>query len=200
MRLPDPQEDGGLSLEKTLAGRRSVRSYKNDSLSLTQLGQLLWAAQGQTHPRGFRTAPSAGATYPLELYVAVGHVEGLAPGVYRYTSKDHALILCKDVDVRSDMARASYGQSWVAGAPVLFIITADYKRTTGRYGTRGGVYVAIEAGCASQNIALEAVAGGLGSVIVGAFDDAGVKAAAGLPAEEEPLLYMPVGVPDQVQG
>jgi len=196
VRLPDPEGDGGVSLEKTLAGRRSVRSYKSDALSLAQVGQLLWAAQGQTHPRGLRTAPSAGATYPLGLYVAAGQVEGLAPGIYRYESGDHALILLRKADVRPDMARASYGQGWAAGAPALLIITADFRRTAGRYGTRGEGYVALEAGCASQNIALEAVALGLGSVIIGAFDDAGVKAAAGLPEEEEPLLYMPVGVPD----
>lgn len=196
VRLPEPQQDGGVSLEVTLARRRSVRDYKGGGLSLAQVAQLLWAAQGQTHPRGLRTAPSAGATYPLELYVAAGDVENLEPGVYRYRPKDHTLILLRAGDVRQGMARASYGQGWVATAPVLFIITADFRRTTGRYGARGEGYVFIEAGCASQNIALEAVALGLGSVIIGAFDDAGVKMAAGLPEKERPLLYMPVGVPD----
>ncbi len=196
VRLPGPRQDGAFSLEAALAQRRSVRSFKDDGLSLAQVAQLLWAAQGQTHPRGLRTAPSAGATYPLELYVAAGDVEGLKPGVYRYRSKDHILILLKAKDVRRDVARASFGQDWVAAAPALFIITADFKRTTGRYGARGEGYVFVEAGCASENIGLAAVALGLGSVIIGAFDDAGVKAAAGLPEKERPLVYMPVGVPD----
>lgn len=196
VRLPEPQQDGAVSLEAALAQRRSVRSYKDKTLSLAQVARLLWAAQGQTHPSGFRTAPSAGATYPLELYVAAGDVEGLEPGVYRYRPKDHTLILLRAGDVRRAVARASFGQDWAADAAALFIIAADFKRTTGRYGDRGEGYVFMEAGCASQNIALEAVALGLGSVIVGAFDDAGVKAAAGLPEKERPLLYMPVGVPD----
>jgi len=196
VRLPEPQEDGGLALETALARRRSVRDYKGGGLSLEQTAQLLWAAQGQTHPRGSRTAPSAGATYPLEVYVAAGEVQGLSPGVYRYRPKDHTLILLKAGDVRSQVARASFGQGWVADAPALFIVTADFQRTTGRYGARGERYVFIEAGCASQNIALEAVALGLGSVIIGAFDDAGVTAAAGLPKKERPVLYMPVGAAD----
>jgi len=111
--LPEPRLESEVSLEEALLKRRSVREYSNEPLRLVEVAQLLWAAQGITSEWGGRTAPSAGALYPLEVYVAVGNVDGLAPGVYKYRPQTHELVRITDDDVREELALASLGQSWV---------------------------------------------------------------------------------------
>lgn len=193
VRLSPPRLVGEMSVEEALARRRSVRSYLDEPLTPEELGQLLWAAQGITAEWGGRTAPSAGATYPLEVYAVVGKVEGLPPGVYRYLPEGHALVLHKRGDVRADLAREALGQPWVRTAPLVLLIAANYERTTARYGERGIRYVHMEVGHVGQNVYLQAEALGLGTVTVGAFYDAKVKAL--LEIQEEPLYLMPVGRP-----
>ena len=190
-KLPEPRPSGEMSVEEALAARRSVRSYQDEALSLTELAQLLWAAQGITAHWGGRTAPSAGATYPLEVYAVVGEVTGLEAGVFHYRPDGHLFVRRTAGDLRGELASAALGQEWVREAPVSLVIAARYERTTGRYGERGVRYVHIEVGHAGQNIYLQAEALGLGTVIVGAFDDQDVKTLLGI--EEEPLAIMPVG-------
>jgi SagB-type dehydrogenase family enzyme len=191
--LPNPSHTGPVSLEEALSKRRSIRDYSGGPLGLRELSQLLWAAQGITDPRGLRTAPSAGGTYPLEVYVVVGAVEGLAAGVYKYGPRDHAIVRVREGDKRAELAEAALGQAWVREAAVDFVIAAEYGRTTGRYGDRGVRYVHMEAGHAAQNLLLQATALGLGAVPVGAFDDERVGAAIGSPPNERPLYVIPVG-------
>jgi SagB-type dehydrogenase family enzyme len=194
--LPQPRLEGSLSVEEALARRRSVREYTDAPLTLGQLSQLLWAAQGITELRyGLRTAPSAGALYPLEVYVAVELVDDLRPGVYRYVSRGHRLEPVLDGSVREQLCRDALSQSAVADAPVTLAVTAVPGRTTGKYGERGRRYVAMEAGHAAQNVCLQAVPLGLGTVVMGAFDDVAVQRTLGLRAGEEPLYLIPVGRP-----
>ena len=191
--LPKPMLSGKKSLEETLATRRSVRSYSVQALSLEQLSQLLWAAQGVTSEQGFRTAPSAGALYPLEVYAVVGRVEGLGVGVYKYLPSEHRLQKVQSGDQREALAKAALSQSPVRDAAVDLVITAVYERTMRKYGERGRRYVHIEVGHVGQNICLQATAFGLGACTVGAFSDEQVKKTLALPTEEEPLYILSVG-------
>ena len=184
---------GALALEEALAARRSVRDYAPGPLTLAEVGQLLWAAQGVTSPEGFRTAPSAGALYPLELYLVVGEVEGLAPGVYHYEPESHALTRIIAGDLRRVLEMAALGQDYVRTAAVDLVLTGVYQRTARRYGERAQRYVHMEAGHAGQNVYLQAEALGLGTVAIGAFNDEEVQRLLSLPAEEAPLYIMPVG-------
>ncbi len=196
--LPLPVFKGNMSLEEAILHRRSIREYRKEPLTLHQLSQLLWAAQGITEVRwGFRASPSAGATYPLEIYVVVGNngVKGLAPGVYRYQPHSHSLVLVKKGDFREELYSACLNQEWVRDAPVVLVIVADYERTTRVYGERGIRYVHMEVGHVGQNIYLEATALGLGTVAVGAFYDDEVRVIIGAPENHHPLYVMPVGVP-----
>ena len=191
--LPEPETSGETPLETLLQQRRSVREYGEAALELAAIGQLLWAAQGITHPQGLRTAPSAGALYPLELYVVIGNVEDLTPGVYHYQPDRHGLQQTSTVDQRRLLAHAAHGQSWVRTAAAVVVITAVYKRTTGKYADRGVRYVLMEVGHAAQNLFLQAEALGLAAVVVGAFEDAAVATALGLATDEQPLMLLPVG-------
>jgi SagB-type dehydrogenase family enzyme len=191
--LPEPAYYSDTSLEETLLGRRSIRDYSEKPITLQQLSQLLWAAQGITDPTGKRTAPSAGALYPLEVYVVVGNVEDLAPGVYRYEPEAHTLSKIKDGDQRQSLTEVALSQESVRQGAIDFVITAIYERTTGKYGERGIRYVHIEAGHAAQNICLQAVALKMGAVTIGAFEDEGVINVLGLPANEAPLYIIPAG-------
>jgi SagB-type dehydrogenase family enzyme len=171
-----------------------VRAYRDEPLALAEVSQLLWAAQGITDPAsGHRTAPSAGALYPLELYVVAGRIDGLPPGVYRYVPRAHSLTPVKNGDQRKALYESVLRQSAVRDAPAVLVISAVYERTTGKYGERGIRYVHMEAGHAAQNALLQAVALGLGAVVIGAFDDDGVRQAVGMPAAEQPLYVVPVG-------
>jgi len=181
------------SLEELLRQRRSIRNYTDAPLMQEEVMKLLWAGQGITVAWGGRTAPSAGALYPLELYVAVGNVENLAPGVYRYDPRQNKLSLLKEGDVRKSLALASLGQSSVADAAIDIVIAAVYKRTTAKYGSRGERYVHIEVGHAAQNICLQATALDLGVVTIGAFEDAAVAKIIGMSPDEVPLYVISVG-------
>jgi SagB-type dehydrogenase family enzyme len=187
--LPEPRLTSDVALEEALAGRRSVREYTEDALDPNSIGQLLWAAQGITNREGKRTAPSAGATYPLEVYVVT------ADGVFRYQPGGHLLVVLAAGDRRSELAAAALDQEWVAEAPAVFVITVVVERTAERYGDRAGRYVDLEAGHAAQNLLLEAVALGLGAVPVGAFYDDRVQSTLGIPADHAPRYLIPVGRP-----
>jgi len=191
--LPEPRLKSEVSLEETLFQRRSVREYANLPLTLEDVSQLLWAAQGITTQWGGRTAPSAGALYPLEVYLVVGNVENLAPGVYKYKPERHELVKVRDDDVREELAKAALGQIWVKEGAIDIVIAAVYERTTKKYGDRGVRYVHMEAGHAAQNIYLQADALNLGMVTVGAFYDDRVKDILGMPSNENPLYVIPVG-------
>lgn len=191
--LPEIDLSGEKPLPQLLQQRRSIREYGDDPLHPAELGQLLWAAQGITHPEGLRTAPSAGALYPLELYVVIGNVAGISAGVYHYEPDKHQLTLTARGDQRKVLARAALGQSWIADAAVVVVFTAVYKRTSRKYGPRGERYVHIEVGHAAENLFLQAVDLGLGTVDVGAFNDKAVAERLQLPAKAEPVILMPVG-------
>ncbi len=193
--LPDPERDGGVSLERALSARESVREFTSSPLTLGEVSQLLWSAQGETRRDGGRTTPSAGALYPLEIYVVVGAVENLETGIYRYRPERHDLLAVGVGDHRSQLASAALRQSWMRDAAIMIVVAARYARTTGKYGERGRKYVHMEVGHTAQNVYLQATALGLGTTFVGAFDDNEVKGIMGLPAVEHPLGIMPVGRP-----
>jgi SagB-type dehydrogenase family enzyme len=196
VELPKAAIEGEMSVEEAIAGRRSRREFTDEALTLAQVAQLLWCAQGTTDERSSkRAAPSAGATYPLEVFIAVGKggVEELKQGVYRYVPSAHALVQTGGADVRARVAAAALNQTFVAEAPVVVLIAADYRRTTQRYGERGIRYVHMEVGHAGQNVYLQAEALGLGTVSVGAFDDRAIAGVLGLPGDLRPLYLMPVG-------
>ncbi len=197
IELPSPRLDGELTLEEAIFERRSVREFANIPLNLEQISQLLWAAQGITDSwRNFRSAPSAGALYPMEIFLVVGDVEELEAGIYHYNPDEHSLDKMKEGDIRGDLSRAALGQRAVDQAPVNLIIAAEFGRTTGRYGTRGERYVYIEAGHIGQNIYLQAVALGLGTVAIGAFHDDDVAEL--LEIDFDPLYIFPVGYGQEI--
>jgi SagB-type dehydrogenase family enzyme len=188
--LPLPRLKGTLTLEESLFQRRSVREFTDQQLSLAEVGQLLWAAQGITNPSGFRTAPSAGALYPLEVYVITPEA------MYQYDPQGHRLIVHLRGDLRSELYTAALQQEPVLNAPAVFVITAVYQRTEQKYGTeRSPRYVQLEAGHATQNLLLQAVALELGAVPIGAFYDDEVRTALSLPDDQQPLYLIPVGHP-----
>ena len=193
LQLPQPRLKSAVSLEEALLKRRSVREYADLPLTLEEVSQLLWAAQGVTNEWGGRTAPSAGALYPLEMYLAVGHIQHLAPGVYKYRPERHELVQVKPDDVRGELAGAALGQAWIKEGAIDIIIAAVYERTTRKYGDRGVRYVHMEAGHAAQNIYLQAAALDLSMVTVGAFHDDRVKDITGMLEDEIPLYVISVG-------
>jgi SagB-type dehydrogenase family enzyme len=194
--LPPPRTEGAHSVEALLARRRSVRDFGATPLNLEQVGQLAWAAQGITDTRGLRAAPSAGALYPLELYLVAGRVEGLEPGVYLYRPRGHLLEQTTEGDRRTQLATAALGQAWLAEAPAVFVIAAICERTAVKYGARAPRYVQIEVGHAAQNLFLQATALGLGTVVVGAFRDEQVARVLALPPPTKPIALMPLGTPE----
>ena len=193
--LPAPIRQGTVSLEAALGLRRSVRVFRADALTLAQLGQLLWAAQGTGTRAGHRNAPSAGGLHPLELYVAAGQVDQLPAGVYHYAPSDHQLVLRAPGDCRAALANAALEESWLAEAPAIIAIAAAYERTTAKYGPRGLRYVHLDAGYAGENLCLQAAALHLGSTVVGAFDDDSVDRLLQLPAGHHTVTLHPTGWP-----
>lgn len=193
IQLPAPKYRGDVSLEEVLKKRRSLRSFAKGPLSSEHTGQLLWAAQGITDPAGLRTAPSAGALYPLETYLVVREVDGLEKGVYKYLPKPHALkrIDTKEKDPSYELYNAALMQDWVRAAQINIVFGAVFERTTSKYRERGIRYVYMEAGHAAQNVLLQAEALSLGGVVIGAFYDDRVKKAVGM--EEEPIYIISVG-------
>ncbi len=190
IRLPKPNGQGKTSLEEAIRRRRTLRVFSEKELTQEQIGQLLWAAGGITETidgAHFRTAPSAGATYPMELYAITPQ------GAFHYFSKGHALETVKTQDIRSLLSTATKRQGLAAKAPLCILICAVFERVTQKFGDRGIMYAHIEAGHIAQNIHLQAVALGLGSVPVGAFEDQKLKEILGLPPEQEPLYIIPIG-------
>lgn len=200
VKLPDPDLKGQMSVEESIQNRRSVREYSNKSLSLKDISQLLWAAQGITdNQSNLRAAPSSGRTYPLEIYLVVGKggVEGLEEGVYHYNMTNHQLEKLLNGDKRSDLSKSANGQVWVKNAPVNIVITGNYQRTISKYGNNNLSmrFVHLEAGHAGENIYLQATARGLVTVSLGSFDDKVVKNLLNLPLEENTMYIFPVGFP-----
>jgi len=195
LTFPKPRRSSGLTLEACISQRRSVRGFCDRALDVNQIGLLLWAAQGVTADEGKRAAPSAGALYPLELYVAVGRVVDLSPGVYRYLPARHEMLPIQAGGRHEELVVAAGGQDWIATAPAIICIAAVFDRTTAKYGNRGRGYVYIEAGHAAQSLMLEAVTLGLATTMVGAFDDGEVKRILHLDGDETPLCLIPVGSP-----
>ena len=193
IKLPEPRYESNVSIEETLVKRRSVRDYTREPLTLTEVSQLLWAAQGTTSDGIYRAAPSAGALYPLEVYMIVGNVKDLAAGVYQYKPKGHELVMILEGDMRSRLTNAALGQSPVGNAAIDIVLTSVYGRITRKYGDRGVRYALIEIGHVGQNICLQATAMDLGSVCIGAFYDEQVRALLKLPEEEAPLYIIPIG-------
>ena len=193
IKLPNPRIMGKQSVEMLFKQRRSVRSYQKSPLNLAEVGQLLWSAQGVSDTQGLRTAPSAGALYPLKLFVVVGDVNELSPGIYQYNPKDHSLLKTANGDLRKSLQKAALDQTCVGDAAIIFVFTAIYQRTIWKYGKRGVRYVHMEVGHAGQNLFLQAEGLGLGTVVVGAFDDDEVREVLNLDTDVQPLSLMPVG-------
>lgn len=196
--LPPPNQSGKVSLEEAITRRRSIRNFLPLAISEPELSQLLWATQGIVDPRnGRRTAPSAGATYPLEIFAACGKnsVGELEEGLYHYHPEGHSLTLHHRGDVRLELSRAALGQGFIHQAPLDIVICAVYERTSQHYGNRAERYVHIEVGHVGQNVYLEATALGLATVAVGAFHDEEVRGVLRLDKQYKPLYIMPVGRP-----
>jgi SagB-type dehydrogenase family enzyme len=197
IKLPSPNIQGKISLETAISKRRSVRRFRAQPLSLAQLSHLLWSAQGITGSGGRRAVPSAGATYPLEIFVVIGThgIESLAAGIYHYQADSHSLSLHLSGDLRQKLADAALGQGFVANCPIVIVVCALYPRTAYRYGRRGERYVYMEVGHVGQNVALQAVALGLATAMVGAFEDEEVRKALKIEEQIKPLYIIPVGEP-----
>ena len=193
IQLPEPVHDGSVSVEYALLNRRSVRHYKDEPFTLSEISQLLWAAQGITTKRGLRAAPSAGALFPLEVYIVAGNITHLPPGIYKFNNRDRTISQNVEGDKRSALCQAALNQKSIARAPAVLLICAVYKRVTRTYGQRGVPYTLMEIGHAAQNVCLQAVAMGMGSVVIGAFRDEEIKMIANLAKEEQPLYIIPVG-------
>jgi SagB-type dehydrogenase family enzyme len=196
--LPRPSVDGVFAVERAIAQRRSRRTYLRKSITMVQLSQLLWAAQGVTDSgSGFRSAPSAGALYPLELHVFVGEkrIEGLTAGVYHYEVGRHRLKKTKDGDHLRELEEAALDQEVIGMSAICIAISGVFSRTTRKYGQRGKQYVHQECGAAAENVYLQATALGLGTVIVGAFREKTVSKVVGLGPNETPLCLLPIGTP-----
>jgi SagB-type dehydrogenase family enzyme len=201
--LPQPSFiDGHMSVENALHNRRSRREFDDLPLTIAEISQILWSAYGVTlavpniesFRGGLRTAPSAGAMFPLEIYIVIGNVEGFSPGVYKYDSENHKLILTISGDIRSDLDEATWGQNMVKQAAATIVYTAVFARMTQRYGSRGRErYVAIDLGHSAQNVYLQVESLGLGTCAIGAFHDESVSRLLQLPEQEEPLYLMPIG-------
>ena len=198
MNLPQPNTEGTVSVEHAINQRRTVRAFRPEPLDLTQLSQLLWAAQGITGKSGLkRAAPSAGALYPMDVYVVSGKdsVARIGAGVFHYEPNEHRLRAVAGGDLRAALARESLSQMWMAKAPISIVITAEYDRAAVKYGKRGLRYAMIEAGHIAQNLFIQAEGLGFKAGIVGAFHDKEIIRVLRIPYSHEPLLIMPVGYP-----
>jgi len=193
VKLPEPDAAGRSHIEELIAKRRSVRKYADRELSEPVISRFLWAAQGISSKEGFRTSPSAGALYPLEIHVIAGKGSGLEPGTYRYIPEGHTLIQEIAGDVREKLSKAALSQPMVKNAHVSTVISAVYPRITGKYGKRGIRYTHMEAGHSAQNVCLLGVELGIGTCSIGAFEDEEVKKVLKLSADEEPLYILPLG-------
>jgi len=189
--LPEPDKKGSVSLEEVIDARRSVREFSKRVVNINELSQILWSAQGYSKDNERRTAPSAGATYPMEIYALAMKVSDIKPGIYHYKPNDHTLELVKRGKFAKPLKQAALGQESIESAPLNIIIAAQFQRTESRYGSRAKRYVYMECGHIGQNIQLEACSLGMGSVIVGAFRDDEAKEVMGI--DEEVLYIIPIG-------
>ena len=197
IKLSEPRKDSQTSLEQALTKRRSIRKYKNEPVSLLEISQLLWAAQGITDLKNnYRTAPSAGALYPLETYVIASNVANLPAGVYKYNPQKHLIENISFGDKKTQIYESALRQSAIKEAPAIILFSAVYERTTVKYGDRGLRYVFIEAGHAAQNVYLQAVSLDLGTVVIGAFNEDEIKKIMNMPENEYPIYIMPIGKHD----
>lgn len=191
--LPEPVIDTGMNLMEAIESRRSVRNYSSSGISLLQLSVILHSAQGITSSRGYRATPSAGATYPMTLYVMAENVNGLESGVYRYLPEDHVLEPVLSGYYLNELQEASLGQPCVGDCAAAVVIASDYSITTAVYGDRGVRYVDMEAGHISQNVYLACTAMDMGTVAVGAFTDQEISQLLQLDDDLVPLYIMPLG-------
>ncbi len=192
IKLPEP--DKSTPLFQLFIKRKSVRKFKKEPLKIEELSRILWATYGLVE-RKRRVVPSAGATYPVEVFVFIKNVEGVKPGVYKYNDQDNSLVPIKEGDHSRELAHACLDQSWVREAPVNIVITAAYEKTTNWYGERGFRYIYMEAGHIGQNIYLASTEMGLGTVAIGAFSDKEVAELLGLGKNYMVLYIFPVGRP-----
>jgi SagB-type dehydrogenase family enzyme len=186
--LPKPYLTGTISLEECISRRESIRTYTDKEIELEKISQILWAAQGKREHK--RTVPSAGATYPLEIYVILK-----SKGLYHYSLEEHGLEMIMKGNILIELVKASWDQTFIKEAYLNIILCANCSRTTQRYGERGFRYVYIEVGHCAQNIHLQAIALGLASVPIGAFSDHEVKEILILPKNQDPLYIIPIGYP-----
>ena len=193
IKLPSPQYNSTMSVEKAIQKRRSIRVFSDEPLTIREVSQLLWATQGVTDERGFRTCPSAGALYPLEVYIVTGNVNDLLDGVYKYNPDGHEIKKVVGGDKRNELFQVTLKQVSVKRAALVIVISAIYERTTAKYGERGSRYVHIEAGHAAQNVFLQSVSLGLGMVVIGAFQDSEVSKLLKMSQNEKPLYIIPIG-------
>jgi SagB-type dehydrogenase family enzyme len=188
IQLPKPQTDGKMSVERAIATRRSVRQFAPGALTWAEIGQLAWAGQGITDAAGIkRAAPSAGALYPMELYIFT------AEGVFHYLPKTHQATRVMTGDQRPALSAAALNQESIKQAPCVIVLAAVPERTRPKYKDRTPRYIAIEAGHIGENVLLEATALGLAGVPIGAFTDEKVGAVLGLKSGEEPIYILAIG-------
>jgi len=194
--LPKPKTKGPVSVEEAIKNRKSIRRYTKSPLTIEEISQLLWSAGGVTCDGitgATRSFPSAGGCYPQKIYIAIGNVKKIEPGLYFYNWKDHSISLITKGDIRSSLATACWQQSMITNAPINIIFTGITEKTTKRYGERGERYICMDTGHAGQNVSLQAESLKLGSVIIGAFNDNKVKNVLNLKEGEEPLYIIPIG-------
>lgn len=191
IKLPEPVYDSKISIEKALHERRSVRSYKNEALTLSEVSQLLWSAQGITDDKGHRTAPSAMALYPLEVYIVANNIKDLPAGIYKYIPDGHEIRSIMKGDVKEQLAAA--GQSSFKEAPLVIVFAGVNERITKTLGEESVKYVFMEAGHAAQNVYLQAVSLNIGTVVAAGFNSKEIKKILHMEENEEPLYVMPAG-------
>lgn len=199
IELPSFQPVQAMSLDQTLRQRKSVRDFQDKPLSKGQLAYLLWASTGiQRIEDGyeFRTAPSAGALYPIETYLVVNDVKAIEPGIYHYSIRSHQLEQLRQGDFRRQITAAALGQEMCARASVVFVWSAVFERCKWKYGQRAYRYIYLDAGHIAENLALAAVSLKRGSCEIGALYDEQVNAIIGVDGIEESAICMAaVGIP-----
>jgi SagB-type dehydrogenase family enzyme len=193
IKLPEPKTTGSISVEETLLKRRSVREYLSEHLSLAEISQLLWSAYGITSEEGFRTAPSAGALFPLKIYLAAVNINKLEQGFYLYDSKTHTLELRKTGDYAEPLTAGTFFQDYIGEAAAILIISADYTGPNEKYGDQGKKFTWMDLGHLGQNVHLQAVSLDIGTVAVAAVRPDEIEKLLDLPGGEEVLYLMPLG-------
>lgn len=196
IQLPSPRLNGEMSIERSILDRRSIREFSDEPLTADELSSLLWSISGITDPEtGYRATPSAGAIYPLELWVLASRVQGLDPGAYRYVVGDHGLVKATDGDHAAAFSAAAFNQACIAGAAVSIVLAADYAGLRETYGGLAERLAWLEMGHAAQNASLVAVAHGIGAVCIGAMNADAVREFGGLSADVDPVYAISIGRP-----